>query len=37
MTAKEEYTQKINEMLTKCSDIAMLDLIYRLLKKSQQA
>ena len=37
MTAKEEYVQKINELMTKCSDLSMLDLIYRLLKKSQQS
>lgn len=30
---KEEYTQKIIELLEKCNDISILDLIFQLLKK----
>lgn len=34
---KEEYTQKISELVEKCNDIPLLDFILQLLKKSQQA
>lgn len=30
---KEEYTQKIRELIEKCDDLSLLDLIYQLLKK----
>ena len=30
---KEEYTQEITELLKKCNDLSLLDLIYQLLKK----
>ena len=33
----EEYIKKITDQLSKCEDISLLDLIYQLLKKSQQA
>lgn len=29
----EEYTEKITELLKKCNDPSLLDLIYQLLKK----
>ena len=31
---KEEYVVKINELLEKCNDLSLLDLIYKLLNKS---
>ena len=31
---KEEYVVKINELLEKCNDLPLLDLIYKLLNKS---
>lgn len=31
---KIEYLEKINELLTRCNDIALLDLIMKLLFKS---
>jgi hypothetical protein len=34
---QEEYITKINELLTKCHDLSLLDLIHQLLQKSQQA
>lgn len=34
---REEYIMKINELLKKCHDLRMLDLIHQLLQKSQQA
>lgn len=37
MTVKEEYKLKINELVDKCNDLSMLDMIYQLLQKSQQA
>lgn len=37
MTAKEEYIPKINALVNKCNDLSLLDMIYRLLQKSQQA
>lgn len=30
---KEEYTQKISELLEKCNDISILNLIFQLLEK----
>lgn len=30
---KENYIEKINELLKKCDDIPLLNLIYQLLKK----
>jgi hypothetical protein len=30
---KEQYVQKITELLEKCNDLPLLDLIYQLLKK----
>ena len=30
---KEEYIQKITELLRKCNDLSFLDLIFQLLKK----
>lgn len=30
---KEEYIKKIAELLQKCDDLPLLDLIYQLLKK----
>ena len=35
MTAKEEYTQKIVELLNQSTDISLLDFILQLLQKSQ--
>lgn len=35
MTAKEEYGQKISELVEKCSDLSMLDFIVQLLEKCQ--
>lgn len=32
--AKSEYVQKIHELLGKCNDLPLLDLILRLLSKS---
>lgn len=32
--AKSEYIQKIHELLDKCNDIQLLDLILKLLRKS---
>lgn len=32
----DEYKQKINEELQKCNDMALLDLILKLLKKNGQ-
>ena len=37
MAAREEYIQKINDLVEKCSDLSLLDLIHQLLQKSQQA
>lgn len=34
---REEYLMKINELLMKCNDLSLLDLIHQLLQKSQQA
>lgn len=34
---KEEYTRKIAELLERCNDLSLLDLIHQLLQKSQQA
>lgn len=34
---REEYVQRIVELLQDCNDISLLDLIFRLLQKSQQA
>ena len=34
---REEYIQKINERLTGCNDVSLLDFILQLLQKSQQA
>lgn len=34
MTAKEEYTQKIVELINKSNDIPLLDFILQLLQKS---
>ena len=34
---KNEYIQQINNLLQLCDDISLLDLIYQLLQKSQQA
>lgn len=31
---KEEYIQKINELMKQCDDIPLLDLILKLLQKS---
>jgi hypothetical protein len=31
---KEEYLEKINNLLEKCEDLSMLDFIYQLLDKS---
>lgn len=31
---KEQYIQSIDEMLKECNDIALIDLIYKLLCKS---
>lgn len=36
-TAKEEYAQKITELVNKSTDISLLDFILRLLQKGQQA
>lgn len=33
---KEQYIQQITESLRRCDDLSLLDLIYRLLKKSQE-
>lgn len=30
---KEEYVESIKQMLEKCEDVALLDLIFQLLKK----
>lgn len=30
---KEEYLMKINELLEKCNDVSILDLIHQLLQK----
>lgn len=32
---REEYIQQIAELLHKCKDISLLDLIYQLLQKSE--
>ena len=37
MTAVEEYKLKINELVEKCNDLSLLDMIHQLLQKSQQA
>ena len=34
---REEYIMKINELLKKCHDLQLLDLIHQLLHKSQEA
>lgn len=31
---KEEYLEKIHNLLEKCEDLSMLDLVYKLLVKS---
>lgn len=31
---KEEYIEKITNLLKKCNDLSLLDLIYKLLNKS---
>ena len=31
---KEQYIQKITDLLNKCNDIPLLDLIFKLLRKS---
>jgi len=31
---KEQYIEKIVELLEKCNDISLLDLVYKLLNKS---
>lgn len=31
---KEQYIQQINDLMEKCNDIPLLDLIYKLLTKS---
>lgn len=33
---KEEYIPKINELLHQCNDLALVDLVYKLLKKACQ-
>jgi hypothetical protein len=35
-TMKEEYILKITELLERCNDIQLLDLIHQLLQKSQE-
>ena len=37
MTAKDEFKLKINELIDKCNDLSMLDLVMQLLEKSQKA
>ena len=37
MTAREEYILKINELVEKCNDLSLLNMIHQLLQKSQQA
>lgn len=37
MEMQEEYILKINELLQKCHDLQLLDLIHQLLQKTQQA
>ncbi len=37
MSAVDIYIQKITELLHKCEDIALLDLVFKLLQKSQKA
>ena len=37
MSAIDTYIQKITELLQKCEDLALLDLIFKLLQKSQKA
>lgn len=34
---KHEYQQSIMELVNKCEDISLLDFIYQLLQKAQQA
>lgn len=33
----DEYIKKITDQLLNCEDVSLLDLIYKLLQKSQQA
>ena len=33
----EEYIDKINDLLKRCNDLSLLDLIHQLLQKSQEA
>jgi hypothetical protein len=33
---QEEYTKKIIDLLSKCEDLSLLDLIYQLLQKCQE-
>ena len=35
MSAVDTYIKKINELLQKCNDVALLDLIMKLLQKSR--
>ena len=37
MKHHEEYIREITKLLEKCADISLLDFIFQLLKKSQQA
>jgi len=34
---REEYIQSIEKMLHRCDDISLLDFIFQLLQKSQEA
>lgn len=35
MMTKEQYTEKITELLNNCDNMAVIDLIYQLLQKAQ--
>ena len=35
MMTKEQYTEKITELLNNCDNMAVIDLIYQLLQKTQ--
>lgn len=37
MSAVDTYIKKITELLQKCDDVPLLDLIMKLLQKSQKA
>ncbi len=37
MSAVDTYIQKITKHLEQCEDVALLDLIFKLLQKSQKA